>query len=71
MSKHTVRMNASGAEAKVKFVVEIDHGEEIVAIKRIKIRDKNEAIKFAAVLRKGKSKARVLSPDGQQIYPRQ
>ena len=71
MPKHTVRMNASGAKAKAKakYVVEIDHGEEKGRLKRIKFRDEDAAIKLAAVLRKGKSKARVLNPDGQEIYP--
>jgi len=71
MPKHTVRMNASGAKAKAKYVVEIDHGEENGKVKRIKFRDEDAAIKLAAQLRKGKSMATVLSPDGQQIYPRQ
>jgi hypothetical protein len=71
MPKHTVRLNASGAKAKAKYVVEIDHGEEKGRLKRIKFRDEDAAIKLAAVLGKGKSKskARVLNPDGQEIYP--
>lgn len=60
-------MNAS--RAKAKYVVEVDHGEENGAVKRIKFRDEDAAIKLAAMLGKGKSKARVLNPDGQEIYP--
>ena len=73
MPKHTVRMNASRAKAKAKakYVVEIDHGEENGRLKRIKFRDEDSAIKFADALGKGKSKAIVLNPDGQQIYPDQ
>jgi hypothetical protein len=61
-------MNALGAKAKAKYVVEIDHGEEKGSLKRIKFRDEDGAIKFAALLSKGKSKARVLNADGQEIY---
>jgi len=71
MPIHTVHTDASGAKAKAKYVVEIDHGEEKVPLKRIKFRDQDDAIKFVDALGKGKSKARVLSPNGQQIYPHQ
>ena len=71
MPKHTLRMNASGTEAKGEYIVEIDHGEEKRGLKRLKFREEEPSIKFAELLGKGKSKARVLSPDGQQIYPYQ
>jgi hypothetical protein len=64
-------MNASGSKPRGKYIVEIDHGEEKGRLKRIKFRDGDAAINLAALLNKGKSQAKVLDPDGQQIYPHQ
>lgn len=70
MPKHTVRMNASGAKARRKYVVEIDRTEQKGEIKKIPFREREDAVKLAELLlRKRKSKARVLNPDGQEIYP--
>ncbi len=52
-----------------KYVVEIDRAEEKDGIKKIRFRQREAALKLAQSLaRKGKSRVRVLSQNGQEIY---
>ncbi len=52
-----------------KYVVEIDRAEEKGGIKKIRFRRREAALKLAQSLaRKRKSRVRVLSPNGQEIY---
>ena len=69
MAKHA---HTNGSEAKGKYVVEIDRTEQKGEIEKISFRQREAALKLAELLlRKRKSKVRVLSPNRQEIYPRQ
>ena len=75
MPKHTVRKrtaHTNGSEAKGKYVVVIDrteqNGEE--KEKRVPFRQLDAALRLAElIVRKRKSKVRVLNPHGQEIFP--
>lgn len=66
MAKHA---HTNDSKAKGKYIVEINHGEEKGGIKKIKFRKVEAALKLAELLNKKRPKARVLNPNGQEIYP--
>jgi hypothetical protein len=63
------RAHTNGSEAKGKYIVEINYGEEKGGIKRITFRKAEAALKLTKLLNKKKPKARVLDSNGQEIYP--
>jgi len=74
MPKHTVRKSTAhtkSSKAKGKYVVVIDRTEQNGEVRRVPFRQRDLALRLAEwIVRKRKSKVRVLNPFGQEIFPR-